>query len=179
MSGKRFKAEEIVRHYAKRTCLLSQGVSVADVIRRLGVTKITYYRWRREFGGMKVDQARKLKDLERENQRLKKIVATSRSTIRFSRRLPWETSRALAPLAVYRSRVPHAWRVTARACRVVGQPFRRAKSSVAATTAPIRLSTSPCGAPASFINATVCPLPTKMRAAATSDAGGLRSRPPR
>jgi len=72
MSGKRFKAEEIVRHYAKRTCLLSQGVSVADVIRRLGVTKITYYRWRREFGGMKVDQARKLKDLERENQRLKK-----------------------------------------------------------------------------------------------------------
>ena len=75
MSGKRFKTEEIVRHLREADVMLSQGVNVADVIRKLGVNKITYYRWRREFGGMKVDQARRMKDLERENMRLKKLVA--------------------------------------------------------------------------------------------------------
>jgi transposase-like protein len=75
MSGKRFKTEEVVRHLREADVMLSQGVNVADVIRKLGVNKITYYRWRREFGGMKVDQARRMKDLERENMRLKKLVA--------------------------------------------------------------------------------------------------------
>ena len=54
---------------------LAEGVSVGEVIRRLGVTKITYYRWRREYGGMKVDQAKRLKDLEKENARLKRLLA--------------------------------------------------------------------------------------------------------
>jgi len=75
MSSKRFKTEDIVRHLREADVLLSQGVTVGEVIRRLSVNKITYYRWRREFGGMKIEQAKKLKDLERENQRLKKIVA--------------------------------------------------------------------------------------------------------
>jgi putative transposase len=75
MSGKRYKPEEIVRHLREADVLLSQGTTVADVVRRLGVNKITYYRWRREFGGMKTDQAKKLKDLERENLRLKRLVA--------------------------------------------------------------------------------------------------------
>lgn len=75
MSSKRYKVEDVVRHLREADVQLSQGVTVAEVIRRLGVNKVTYYRWRREFGGMKIDQAKKLKDLERENQRLKKIVA--------------------------------------------------------------------------------------------------------
>ena len=55
--------------------LLSQGVKVPEVARRLGVTVQTYYRWRKEYGGLKTDQAKRFKELERENARLKKLVA--------------------------------------------------------------------------------------------------------
>ena len=55
--------------------LLSQGRKVADVAKALGVVVLTYYRWRRDFGGMKVSQAKRLKELERENDRLRKAVA--------------------------------------------------------------------------------------------------------
>ena len=75
MSVKRYTPEDVVRKLREADVLLSQGVTVAEVVRRLGVNKVTYYRWRREFGGMKTDQARRLKDLERENARLKKLVA--------------------------------------------------------------------------------------------------------
>ena len=75
MSGKRYTPEDVVRKLREADVLLSQGVTVAEVVRRLGVNKVAYYRWRREFGGMKTDQARRLKDLERENARLKKLVA--------------------------------------------------------------------------------------------------------
>lgn len=75
MSGKRYTPEDVVRKLREADVLLSQGVTVAEVVRRLGVNKVTYYRWRKEFGGMKTDQARRLKDLERENARLKKLVA--------------------------------------------------------------------------------------------------------
>ena len=59
----------------KRTCFLSQGRSVKQVSQQLGVAEPTYYRWRKAFGGMQVDQARRLKDLEFENARLKRAVA--------------------------------------------------------------------------------------------------------
>jgi transposase-like protein len=75
MSGKRYTPEDVIRKLREADVLLSQGVTVAEVVRRLGVNKVTYYRWRKEFGGMKADQARRLKDLERENARLKKLVA--------------------------------------------------------------------------------------------------------
>ena len=75
MSGKRYSPEEIIRKLREADVLLSQGVTVGEVVRRLGVNKVTYYRWRKEFGGMKTDQARRLKDLERENARLKRVVA--------------------------------------------------------------------------------------------------------
>jgi transposase-like protein len=55
--------------------LISQGQSVADAIRALGVSSVTYYRWRREFGGLKSDQVRRMKDLETENTRLRKAIA--------------------------------------------------------------------------------------------------------
>jgi transposase-like protein len=75
MSGKRYRPEEIISKLREAEVYLAEGVSVGEVIRRLGVTKITYYRWRREYGGMKVDQAKRLKDLERENARLKRLLA--------------------------------------------------------------------------------------------------------
>lgn len=75
MSGKRYSPEEIIRNLREADVLLGQGKTVAEVIRQLGVNKITYYRWRREYGGMKVEQAKRLKDLEKENARLKKLVA--------------------------------------------------------------------------------------------------------
>jgi transposase-like protein len=75
MSGKRYSPEEIISKLREAEVYLSEGLSVGEVIRRLGVTKITYYRWRKEYGGMKVEQAKRLKDLEKENARLKRLLA--------------------------------------------------------------------------------------------------------
>jgi len=72
---KRYGAEEIIGKLREAEVGLAQGQSVGQVVRKLGVSEQTYYRWRREYGGLKVDQAKRLKELERENSRLKKIVA--------------------------------------------------------------------------------------------------------
>lgn len=75
MSGKRYGPEEAINKLREADILLGQGKTVGDVIRQLGVNKVTYYRWRREFGGMKVEQAKRLKELEKENGRLKRLLA--------------------------------------------------------------------------------------------------------
>ncbi len=75
MSGKRYSPEEIISKLREAEVYLAEGVTVGEVIRRLGVNKITYYRWRKEYGGMKVEQAKRLKDLEKENGRLKRLLA--------------------------------------------------------------------------------------------------------
>ena len=75
MSRKRFSAEQIVNKLREVDVLLAQGRSVAQACKQIAVTEQTYYRWRREYGGMKVDQAKRLKELERENSRLKKLLA--------------------------------------------------------------------------------------------------------
>jgi putative transposase len=75
MSRKRFTPEQIIGILREADVKLSQGRSVEQLCRELGITEQTYYRWRREYGGMKVIQARRLKDLEKENTRLKKAVA--------------------------------------------------------------------------------------------------------
>jgi putative transposase len=75
MKRKRFTAEQIIRMLREAEVHLSQGKSVKLVSRELGITEQTYYRWRKEYGGMKVSQARRLKDLEQENTRLKRAVA--------------------------------------------------------------------------------------------------------
>ena len=75
MGTKRHKPEEIVAQLRQVDVLVSQGRSVADAIRSIGVTEVTYYRWRQEFGGLKSDQVRRMKDLEIENQRLRKAIA--------------------------------------------------------------------------------------------------------
>ena len=75
MSRKRHKPEEIVAKLRQVDVLVSQGQSVADAIRAISVTEVTYYRWRQEHGGLKSDQVKRLKELETENQRLRKAVA--------------------------------------------------------------------------------------------------------
>jgi putative transposase len=72
---KGFTAEQIIKKLREAEVLLSRGEKVEQVIRKLGVSDVTYYRWRKEYGGMQVEQARKYKDLEKENARLKKLVA--------------------------------------------------------------------------------------------------------
>jgi putative transposase len=75
MARKRYKPEEIVAKLRQVDVLVSQGQSVSDAVRSIGVTDVTYYRWRSEFGGLKTDQVKRMKDLELENQRLRKAVS--------------------------------------------------------------------------------------------------------
>ena len=75
MPGKRFTAEKINNMLREAEVLLSTGKSAGEVCRELNISDQTYYRWRKEYGGMRVDQAKKLKMLESENQRLKTLVA--------------------------------------------------------------------------------------------------------
>jgi putative transposase len=75
MVKKAFKPEQIIDKLREAEVLLSQGSTVAQVSRKLGVAEQTYYRWRKEYGGMRVEQARRLQELEKENSRLKKLVA--------------------------------------------------------------------------------------------------------
>lgn len=75
MAKKTYKPEEIIRKLREAEVRLSQGESVAEVVRSLQVSQVTYYRWRKEYGGMNVDQAKRLKEVERENARLRKAVA--------------------------------------------------------------------------------------------------------
>jgi transposase-like protein len=75
MGRKRHSAEEIVNKLRLAEVELGKGTPIASVCKTLGVTETTYYRWRREYGGLKSDQAKRMKELERENARLKKLVA--------------------------------------------------------------------------------------------------------
>ena len=75
MSKKRRKPEEIVSKLRQVDVLTSQGKTVTEAIRSIGVTEVTYYRWRQEYGGLKSDQVKRLKDLEQENARLRKAVS--------------------------------------------------------------------------------------------------------
>jgi len=75
MPKKRHKPEEIVSKLRQVDVLTSQGRPVADAIRQIGVSEVSYYRWRKEYGGMKTDQLKRLKELEKENQRLRRAVS--------------------------------------------------------------------------------------------------------
>ena len=67
--------EQIINKLREAEIMLSQGTTITLICKKIGVTDQTYYRWRKEYGGMRVDQARRLKELEQENTRLKKVVA--------------------------------------------------------------------------------------------------------
>ena len=75
MARKRFSPEQIISMLREAEVLLNRSSPIGEVCRKLGISEQTYYRWRKEYGGMRVDQARRLKELEQENTRLKKLVA--------------------------------------------------------------------------------------------------------
>ena len=75
MPRKRFAVEQIISLLREADVLLAQGQTVGEVCRRIGVSEQSYYRWRKEYGGLKVEQVRRLKELEQENARLKRAVA--------------------------------------------------------------------------------------------------------
>jgi putative transposase len=75
MGRKIYTAEQIIGLLREAEVLQGQGMTIGDVSRKLGISEQTYYRWRKEYGGLRVDQAKRLKELEKENGRLKKLVA--------------------------------------------------------------------------------------------------------
>jgi transposase-like protein len=75
MSQRRYKPEQIINKLREAELELSKGNDIGRICRKLGVTEQTYYRWRKQYGGMKIEQARRFKELEVENARLKKLVA--------------------------------------------------------------------------------------------------------
>ena len=75
MPRKRYTPEQIINSLREAEVFLSQGNTITQVARQLGITQQTYYRWRKEYGGMRINQAKRLKELEKENSRLKRLVA--------------------------------------------------------------------------------------------------------
>ena len=75
MPRKRYRPEDILSKLREADILISQGKTVAETIRVLGISDVSYYRWRREYGGMTTSQVKRLKELEKENQRLRKAVS--------------------------------------------------------------------------------------------------------
>ncbi len=75
MVRKTYTPEQIINKLREAEIHINQGISIAEASRKIGITEQTYYRWRREYGGLRIEQARKLKSLEKENARLKKLVA--------------------------------------------------------------------------------------------------------
>lgn len=75
MARKRYTPEQVIGMLREAEVRLSQGEKIGEISRSLGISEQSYYRWRREYGGLKVSQARRLKDLEKENQRLRKAVS--------------------------------------------------------------------------------------------------------
>jgi putative transposase len=75
MPRKRYTPEEIVAKLRQVDVVVSQGQNIGDAIRQIGVSEVTYYRWRQEFGGLKTEQIKRLKELEQENSRLRRAVS--------------------------------------------------------------------------------------------------------
>ena len=75
MPRKRYMPEEIVAKLRQVDVLVSQGQNIADAIRAIGVSEVTYYRWRQEYGGLKTEQVKRLKELETENTRLRRAIS--------------------------------------------------------------------------------------------------------
>jgi transposase-like protein len=75
MAKRNYTAEQIISKLREVEVKISQGISAAEAIRSIGISDQTYYRWRKEYGGMRTDQAKRMKEIEKENLRLKKLVA--------------------------------------------------------------------------------------------------------
>ena len=75
MGRKTYTPEQIINKLREAEIHINQGITISEASRKIGVTEQTYYRWRKEYGGLRIEQAKKLKNLEKENARLKKLVA--------------------------------------------------------------------------------------------------------
>lgn len=75
MGKQKFTAEQIIAKLHEADVLQSQGKSIAEIVRQLSISDMTYYKWRKAYGGLRIDQAKRLKELEQENQRLRRVVA--------------------------------------------------------------------------------------------------------
>ena len=75
MVRKNFTPEQIINKLREAEIHINQGISIAEASRKIGITQQTYYRWRKEYGGLRIEQSKKLKSVEKENARLKKLVA--------------------------------------------------------------------------------------------------------
>jgi transposase-like protein len=75
MGKMKFTAEQIISKLREAEVLQSSGQSITEICRQIGIKEQTYYKWRKEYGGMRVDQAKRLKEIEQENSRLRKLVA--------------------------------------------------------------------------------------------------------
>ena len=75
MPRRRFATDQIIQHLREADVLLSPGKTVTGVCKKIGITDQTYYRWRKEYGGLKIDQAKRLRELEKEDARLKRLLA--------------------------------------------------------------------------------------------------------
>lgn len=74
MSKRKYTAEEIITKLHEAEVLQSQGKTISEAVRHIGISDMTYYKWRKEYGGLRVDQAKRFKEMEQENQRLRKII---------------------------------------------------------------------------------------------------------
>ena len=108
MPRKRHRPEEIVAKLRQVDVLVSQGQSVADAVRSIGVTEVTYYRWRQEFGGLKSDPVKQLKDLETENMRLRRAISDLTLDKLILQEVPGETSKPRASPGLHRACSPGA-----------------------------------------------------------------------
>ena len=105
MARKRYRPEEIVSLLRQAEVLHGQGLSMADAIRQLGISEVTFYRWRKEYAGMSGDQLRRLKELEKENERLRRAVSDLTLDKQILKEAAGETSKPLASPSVHRSRL--------------------------------------------------------------------------
>ena len=83
MARKNFTPGQIINKLREAEIHINQGISISEASRKIGVTEQTYYRWRKEYGGLRIEQAKKLKNLEKENARLKKLVVRRRWIMRY------------------------------------------------------------------------------------------------
>ena len=121
MPKKRYTPEEIVAKLRQVDVLVSQGQNIADAIRQIGVSEVTYYRWRQEYGGLKADQVKRLKQLEQENSRLRRAVSDLTLDKLICRRLPGATFKPRASSRLYQADQAVMHVSERRACAALGQ----------------------------------------------------------
>jgi transposase-like protein len=109
MVRRNFTAEQIINKLREAEIHINQGISISEASRKIGVTQQTYYRWRKEYGGLRIEQAKRLKSLEKENTRLKKLVADLSLDNAILKEVVGETSKPVQETQSYHKGPGEAW----------------------------------------------------------------------